>query len=404
MNTPYGHLTYCTNIHSGESWADHFAAIRQHIPEVKKRVSPDHPFGIGLRLSDLASRDLIKKENLDQFVQWLKAENCYVFTMNGFPYGGFHRTKVKDHVHTPDWTTYNRVEYTIRLFDILSVLLPKGMVGGISTSPLSYRLWHTEDRKSSVFDITTKHVLHVVQHLMNIKKKTGQSMHLDFEPEPGGLIENGSEFIEWYTSLLIPEGIKFLHERTGIDPDKAALALKEHVQLCYDICHFAVGYEDHLNMVQQLKQLGIKTGKIQISAALKAAVAKNIAEREPVISAFRKFNESTYLHQVIARKEGGGLLRYADLPEALLDAENESVREWRSHFHVPLFVKEYGVLQSTQGDVEEVLNIHKKQGFTTHLEIETYTWEVLPDAQKLSMTDSIVRELEWVIRCLKAHE
>ncbi|HZX74484.1 MAG TPA: xylose isomerase, partial [Cyclobacteriaceae bacterium] len=163
MNTPHGHLTYCTNIHPGESWVDHFGALRQHIPEVKKRVSPNQPFGIGLRLSDLASRDLIKDENLSQFIQWLKTEDCYVFTMNGFPYGGFHRTKVKDHVHTPDWTTYNRVEYTIRLFDILSNLLPKGMEGGISTSPLSYRLWHTEDKKSSVFEITTKHVLHVVE-------------------------------------------------------------------------------------------------------------------------------------------------------------------------------------------------------------------------------------------------
>jgi hypothetical protein len=401
VNTPNGHLTYCTNIHPGESWVDHFAALRQHIPEVKKRVSAHKPFGIGLRLSDLASRELAKKENLDQFIQWLKAENCYVFTMNGFPYGGFHRTKVKDHVHSPDWTTFNRVEYTNRLFDILSALLPPGMEGGVSTSPLSYRLWHTEDKKSSVFEITTRHVLHVVEHLIKLKRKTGQSMHLDLEPEPSGLIENGPEFIGWYTGILIPEGIKFLHERTGLDPDKAAAAIKEHIQLCYDVCHFAVGYEDHASTVKQLRELGIKTGKIQISAALKAPMASTISDREPVIASFRKFNESTYLHQVIARQEDGSLLRYPDLPEALSDTGNKSVREWRSHFHVPLFVKDYGVLQSTQSDIEDVLALHKKQAFTSHLEIETYTWEVLPDALRLPMTDSIVRELEWVISCLQ---
>lgn len=401
MKTPNGHLTYCTNIHPGEGWADHFEALRLHIPEIKKRISPGKPFGIGLRLSDLASRDLIKKENLDRFIQWLKTENCYVFTMNGFPYGGFHRTKVKDHVHTPDWTTYNRVEYTVRLFDILSALLPEGVEGGISTSPLSYRLWHTESKKASVFDITTKHVLHVVEHLMNIKKRTGQTMHLDLEPEPSGLIENGPEFIEWYTAVLLPEGVKFLNERTGLGPDKAVLAIKEHIQLCYDVCHFAVGYENHQSMVKQLRELGIRTGKIQISAALKAPIAKHGTDREPVIDAFRKFNESTYLHQVIARQESGDLLRYSDLPEALLDKDNESVCEWRSHFHVPLFVKDYGVLQSTQRDIEDVLAIHKKQPFTSHLEIETYTWEVLPDTLRLPMTDSIVRELEWVVNCLQ---
>jgi len=403
VNTPFGHLTYCTNIHPGESWADHFTALRQHVPEIKKRISPDKPFGIGLRLSDLASRDLIKNENLEPFIQWLKTENCYVFTMNGFPYGGFHRRKVKDHVHTPDWTTYNRVEYTIRLFDILSALLPEGMEGGISTSPLSYRLWHAEDKKSSVFDITTKHILHVVEHLMNIRKKTGQTMHLDIEPEPSGLIENGPEFIAWYTDMLLPEGVKYLKARTGLDADKSAHAIKEHIRLCYDVCHFAVGFENHQEIVNQLREVGIKTGKIQISAALKAPIAKQPADRDSVSSAFRKFNESTYLHQVIARQEDGRLLRYPDLPEALLDAGNESVREWRSHFHVPLFVKDYDVLQSTQSDIEDVLAIHKKQPFTSHLEIETYTWEVLPEALRLPMTDSIVRELEWVVRCLQKH-
>src|SRR5688572_19311874 len=142
MRTHYGHLTYCTNIHAGESWADHFAALKANIPDVKKKLSPDKPFGIGLRLSHLASLDLGKKEALAEFKTWLNASQCYVFVINGFPYGGFHHTKVKDKVHAPDWTTQDRVLYTIQLFKILSAILPEGMSGGVSTAPLSYKYWH----------------------------------------------------------------------------------------------------------------------------------------------------------------------------------------------------------------------------------------------------------------------
>src|SRR3954447_4721517 len=117
MQTAKGHLTYCTNIHAGESWNEHFSAIQQNFPAIKNEVSPDAIMGIGLRLSNIASLELVKKEALESFKEWLKNIGAYVFTINGFPYGGFHHTIVKDQVHTPDWTTKDRVEYTIRLFD-----------------------------------------------------------------------------------------------------------------------------------------------------------------------------------------------------------------------------------------------------------------------------------------------
>jgi hypothetical protein len=119
-------------------------------------------------------------------------------------------------------------------------------------------------------------------------------------------------------------------------------------------------------------------------------------EREPVIQAFRQFNESTYLHQVVARQRNGSLKRYPDLPEALMDADNPSTEEWRSHFHVPLFIQDYGLLKSTQTDIRNVLSIQRDQPFTSHLEVETYTWEVLPDALKVPLSESIIREVEWV--------
>lgn len=398
MQTSSGHLTYCSNIHAGESWADHFHALKTNIPSVKKKLSPDKPFGIGLRLSHLASLDLGKKENLREFKTWLDETQCYVFVINGFPYGGFHHTKVKDQVHAPDWTTQDRVLYTIQLFNILSAILPKGMTGGVSTSPLSYKHWHSavKEERQQAFETATENVLKVVQDLIGIRESTGQVMHLDLEPEPDGLVGNGPEFISWYRHQLIPHGTKYLKKYLGYDEKKAAAAIREHVRICYDICHFAVGYEDHGAILRELNMDGIKVGRVQISAALKGDMAPNPVDRTKVVEAFAQFNESTYLHQVVARQEDGSLKRYPDLPEALLDARNNTTREWRSHFHVPLFVGDYGALQSTQSDIEKVLSIQKQEPFTQYLEVETYTWEVLPKDMRLPLQESIVRELEWV--------
>src|SRR4051794_9931301 len=129
MKTQHGYLTYCTNIHAGENWHEHFDALKKNFPSIKERISPFQPMGIGLRLSNEASIELVNEENLSDFKIWLHEQNAYVFTMNGFPYGGFHNTRVKDNVHKPDWTTNERVAYTLRLFEILKELLPEGMDG-----------------------------------------------------------------------------------------------------------------------------------------------------------------------------------------------------------------------------------------------------------------------------------
>lgn len=402
MRTPHGLLTYCTNIHAGESWKDHFAALRQNIPGIKKRISPGQPFGIGLRLSHQASLELQEKEALDGFRYWLNEQDCYVFTMNGFPYGGFHHTKVKDQVHAPDWTTPERVSYTIRLFNILADLLPQEMEGGISTSPLSYKYWHRPGTHPEVFETTTKNVLQVILHLIQTKEKTGKHLHLDLEPEPDGLLESGPEFFDWYERYLLPMGESYLLKELGYSAEQSARAIRDHLQLCYDVCHFAVGYENHATVVQQLREKKIQVGKIQISAALKAAIPADLMKRQPVIQAFRQFNETTYLHQVVARQVDGSLKRYPDLPQGLDDSSNELTREWRSHFHVPLFVQDYGLLQSTQSDIRDVLSIQSKRPFTKHLEVETYTWEVLPDALKAPLSESIIREMEWVMNYLSS--
>ncbi|SHM19973.1 metabolite traffic protein EboE [Chitinophaga sp. CF418] len=397
----HSYLTYCTNIHPGENWSAHFQQLKQFIPAVKQEVSPDKPFGIGLRLSNTASLELSKEDALLEFKRWLQEQDCYVFTMNGFPYGGFHHTVVKDQVHTPDWTTAERVAYTIRLFRLLAALLPEGMEGGISTSPLTYKLWHVrcETERDAVMENATLKVLLVVEQLVRTRRGGGPLMHLDIEPEPDGLMENSQEYLHWYLNYLLPYGVPFLQDKFGMSEEEATASIKSHVQLCYDVCHFALVYESAEGVLKKLDEYGLKVGKVQISAAVKALLPAEMAARAPLIDAFREFNETTYLHQVVARK-ADGYVHYPDLPQALEDAANPAVEEWRSHFHVPVFIDSYGVLSSTRSDIEKVLELQRKQPFTQHMEVETYTWDVLPADLKLPMDRSISRELHWVLQQL----
>ncbi|MCC6287005.1 MAG: metabolite traffic protein EboE [Chitinophagaceae bacterium] len=403
MKTTYGHLTYCSNIHSGENWEDHFEKLKENIPLIKNELAPGQPFGLGLRLADAASKTLQQPHVLQEFKQWLRENDIYVFTMNGFPYGNFHHTAVKDQVHAPDWLTRDRVDYTIRLAEILAELLPHEMEGSISTSPLTYRFWHKENEWNAVMEKATKNLLLVVDKLIDIKQKTGKVIHIDIEPEPDGLLDNGTEFLDWYLQYLLPLGIEHLQKSKGLDRTAAEEAIKMHIQLCYDVCHFAVGYEDHAAMVEAFERHGIKTGKIQISAALKGRLDGTADEKEKVIEAFKNFNEPVYLHQVVARKSDGSFSRYRDMPDALANSNAAAVEEWRAHYHVPLFIEHYDILQSTQADIKTVLDIQKKHPFTKYMEVETYTWEVLPAAMRLPIGQSISRELKWVKDLLNNH-
>lgn len=396
-------LTYCSNIHPGETWEATFENLKKYIPEIKERLDSNKALGIGLRLSNEASLMLENPANLQEFQQWLGVENAYVFTLNGFPYGDFHRTTVKDQVHFPDWTTTDRRDYTIRSFRILAQLLPEGLDGGISTSPISYRHWFKdESHLNAGMEVATKHLLEVVAVLAEIKKQTGKSLHLDIEPEPDGILENSDEMVWLFSDWLLPIGKPWLAGKLNISQDQAEVLLKEHIQVCYDVCHFAIVYERPEDTFARFEKAGIKIGKIQISAALKALVPDSQEARDLLKVNLLAFEESTYLHQVVARAKDGSLHSYSDLPDALKALDSTEEEEWRIHFHVPVFSDNYGSLASTQDQISIVLNeILKDPSLTNHLEVETYTWEVLPENSRLPLGESIARELAWVIEKMK---
>ena len=352
MHTSKGrHLTYCTNIHPGEDWNTTFKNLKEFVPRIKKKTSPNQKFGLGLRLSNTASEELGFGDKLNEFKEWLHQNNVYVFTMNGFPYGNFHGTSVKDKVHEPDWTTTDRLEYTNRLFAQLSQLLPKGYSGGISTSPISYKHWHpTEAQKKSAFLRGAENMVNVAIELYNIEKNTQQYLHLDVEPEPDGLLENSDEVVQFFEEYLIPKGCITLNEKFGLNHEECDAAIRRYITVCYDVCHFSLAYEEPEDTFDKFGSHSISVGKIQISAALKILFGKG--DNSNVWKALSKFDEPVYLHQV-TKMEQGSVVTYPDLPDILKNKNEDS--ELRAHYHVPIFLEKFEALHSTQDHIVKVL-------------------------------------------------
>jgi len=425
MQINNAHFTYCSNIHAGESWLEVFEALKKNIPIVKQSVCPDKSFGIGLRLSNQAAAEILMDNQIAFFKQWLVENDCYVFTMNGFPYGGFHNTIVKDEVYKPDWTTNERLQYTANLITIMEQLMAENSEAGISTAPLSYKPWLIDNCNTiDVYEASTINLLKCVVALHRIKEATGKYIHIDIEPEPDCLLENTKETLDFFNSYLIPFGVKHLTVTLNVSPEVARKIITDHITVCYDVCHFAVEYENHADALKAFADNGIKIGKVQISAALKVVLDDNSAiiqpesdfvrhyrtleelhssksKRAATLKQYQSFAESTYLHQTIAKDKLDKLHHYSDLPQALKHFNEEQFVEWRTHYHVPVFMKTYNELQSTQGDIIELLELYKQHQFTNHIEVETYTWEVLPTVSRLPIDQSIVRELQWVIDQLK---
>ncbi|CAN5447817.1 metabolite traffic protein EboE [soil metagenome] len=368
------HLAYSTNVHPGESWNETFRALEQHTLAVRAAIAPNEPFGIGLRLSDRASRELIEPATLARFRGWLEANECYVFTINGFPFGKFHGGPVKEQVFAPDWTTSERLEYTNRLFDILAVLLPNDVEGSVSTLPGSYKGFITGEEQ---IEAIQRNFWLCVDHIAALSEKSGREMHLGVEPEPFGLFENTAETLRFFERL----------RNRGATNDRLA----RHLGVNYDACHFAVEYEDPGESLRALRAAGLRISKLHLSSALRTAPTREST------ALLRPFVDHVYLHQVIARTADGALRRYKDLPIAL--AENESAAEWRIHFHVPLYAELQKPLATTIDHLIGVLDwLAATPRGCSHLEMETYTWEVLPGhLRTANLVDQLTREYEWTL-------
>lgn len=398
------HLGYCTNIHRGESWAETFDALKTHTLAVRDRVSPRAPYGIGLRLSERAARELSDRNTLLAFQRWLGAQHCYVFTINGFPYGQFHGTRVKEQVYQPDWTTPQRLAYTNLLFDLLAQLVPADVEGSVSTLPGSFKEFvHHADAAKHI----RTNLWHCVEHIAHVSKQTGRKLHLGIEPEPLCLLETSGEAIHFFERLRAEH-----HHDPRID---------EFLGVNYDTCHLAVEFEEAAHALAALHQHKVKLSKIHLSNALRVTPTPEVREM------LRAFAEDIYLHQTVVRRADGSRVIYRDLKDALsfepltnddsqspiadsqADADNPKSKiqnpksEWRIHFHIPLHSPPTELFGNTVDHLLQTLDVLAADPTRCpHLEMETYTWEVLPGEMKnRNVVDQLVAEYEWTLAALK---
>lgn len=358
-------LSYCTNVHPAEDLDGILRQLDTYAVPVRDKLGTDR-LGVGLWLAaevaaglatDRASRLRLSAE--------LRARGLVVQTLNAFPYGGFHDEVVKHSVYVPMWTDPKRLRYTLDCITVLADLLPDDAAyGSISTLPLAWREPWTRShdvRAGIAFEEVTR-------VLRTALARQEQPIKLAVEPEPGCVLDTVDDAVTW------------LAER--VDP--------AHIGLCLDTCHLAVSFADPADAVDRVYRAGLEIVKVQASAALHVADPGS----EQARAALAEFAEPRYLHQVRERTASGKVLAADDLPQALADLPAEG--PWRVHFHVPLHAAPEAPLTSTTDVLTTAMRaIGARTRELPHVEVETYTWTVLPARQRQDLADGIADELRW---------
>ncbi|WP_370966428.1 metabolite traffic protein EboE [Amycolatopsis sp. cg9] len=354
------HLAYCTNVHQAEDLDGVLTQLARFGEPVRDRLGVDR-LGLGLWLARPVASELVANPAAVARLRGeLAARGLEVVTFNGFPYQGFHDPVVKHKVYRPDWSTPERTQYTLDLARLLTELLPDDAArGSVSTLPLGWRTEWRDDRGQ-------------LELLAKGLAELARPVRVAFEPEPGCVIETTAQA----AALL-----------SDVDT--------ERLGVCLDTCHLAVGFEEPAAALARLDAAGLAVVKLQASAALEAASPNDPATRR----ALESFVEPRFLHQ-----SNEGAPPGADDLDLALAGGLPGEAPWRVHFHVPLHADPAPPLTSTRpvlaGTLAELFGSATAR--TDHVEVETYTWQVLPDApaDDAGLVAGIAAELDWTRRSL----
>jgi hypothetical protein len=316
--------------------------------------------------------------------------------VNAFPYGAFKGRIVKEQVYEPDWRSDERSEYTMNVAEILGDVAPEGTSPSIQSAPLGFKPRVTGPDVVASF---TEHVLKVVARLVDIEDRTGRNVGLALEPEPYCFLETTDETVDYFTTHLYSgTAAARLAKLAAIPVSEAHAALRKHVGVVFDICHQAVEYENISDSLQKLVDAGIPVFKLQEAAAV---YIPQVTDR--IVKTLGRYAETIYLTQTYEKREGR-MSRFLNLEDAFAAWKADpGPREWRTHIHVPVFLDDLGEFRTTRFAIEDALKFHKAMPVSRQLEIETYTWDVLPDSLKTGdIVEYVCREIEWVRGQLEA--
>jgi hypothetical protein len=386
-----GHLTYSTLVHPADDWPQLRDSLVTYLPKVKARIAGNRPFGVCLRLAAATARTLAESATeRDKLKKFLGDNNMYVYTVNAFPYGAFKGAVVKEQVYEPDWRSQERTRYTIDVADVLADVGSPDLPLSIQTAPLGFKPRVTG---SDVVDSYTDHVLRVVAHLVALQARTGRTVQLGIEPEPFCFLETTDEAVDYFTKhLYAGAAVEKLAVLAQLPISEANEALRRHLGVVYDICHQAVEYEDITASLQKLVDAGIPVFKLQEAAALHIPQVTQAA-----VDTLKRYAKTIYLTQTLEKKNGR-INRFLNVDDAIAAFERDpGPREWRTHIHVPVFLDDLGEFRTTRFAIEDALRFHKAKPLSRQLEIETYTWDMLPESLKSGdIVDYVCREIEWV--------
>ncbi|MCH2201415.1 MAG: metabolite traffic protein EboE [Fuerstiella sp.] len=377
-------LSYCTNVHPGQSAAEVIDGISTCTAVAAQTFN--RPLAAGLWLPRSVVTELLdSRSKLEQIGQVLWQHDLGCYTLNTFPFGNFHSSRVKENVYLPDWSTPDRLRYTLECAQLLAELLPKSAEGSLSTVPLGGRMNPT---RAGFADACFNNVLEAAGQLAALYESTGRLIRLAIEPEPMCHLSSiPNDVIPWFAQLR----------------DKAKSAdrldvVEEYVGLCLDVCHQAVEFEDLTHSIDLLESHSIRINKLHITNAVEV---QHPLENDAGRQALLQYVEPRYLHQTYAKFSDGSIQTRLDLtvddvncspPDQFLKAES-----WRVHFHVPVFAETLGPLNTTRKELEQAVSRIAELPYSPHLEVETYTWPVMPgedDPQSQNLAGRIAGELE----------
>jgi hypothetical protein len=390
-----GRLGYCLNVHPGETLDEVVAALAGPVARVAELTG--EPLGVGLYLAAEAAREVAASPAaLERLRSALGAARATVFTANAFPYGGFHAETVKRAVYRPTWSEPSRLGYTVTVAHVLAALLPEGGHGSLSTAPVSYRELAAPE---PALELAGDHLGIAAVALEKIARRTGRELALAIEPEPNATLESASELVAFLQDHVFSgEGRARLERELSLDAPRAEAVARRRIGACLDVCHHAVVFEPIEDALAAYSRAGVSVVKAQLSSALELSPRGNAAG----VARLRAFAEPRYLHQTHWKK-GAATGRVEDIPGAFLEtgglapgfAEAETIR---SHVHVPLAWAGDAEIGTTRSVLERALPAIARA--TSDLEVETYTWSVLPAATRARYGDDVAAmvaaELAWV--------
>ena len=378
-------LSYCTNVHPAQTPTEVFSGLEDFTVPAQREFGG--PVAAGLWLAKSVTDKILHAPSgigAHEFAQGVVGRGLQCYTLNAFPYGNFHSARVKEQVYLPDWTQSSRREYTQDCAEILSELLGDRTEGSISTVPLGFKGFPN----APDFQVRcAQELLELTRFLKQLQDKTGKTIRLAIEPEPFCVLETIPETRQFFALLRQQAEIAGL--RDDVD---------EFIGVCFDVCHQAVEYEDISDCFRQPAADQIRINKLHITCALQLDhPAQNIEGRE----ALARYAEPRYLHQTIAPSPTGGQLRCIDLtPEMALNPPQDFLQadSWRIHFHVPVNAERIGPLNTTRPQLLQALREIPGLPYAPHLEVETYTWEVLPDTPAVQSRERLVHGLAQELR------